>query len=457
MTAVRVHILTTEGPATVQGLVVESYDNDVLATICLDGTTEQLPICRDYHMFVDQFIRPLTGERRYRMDIDNRIDGGKSWHLGVLIAHLLAEDGRLATDGQSSVYALFVTGRIRRQPSVDERVYEVLPVDGIAEKIAASRAHIEAEQEAGRKVVVLLPTGNMSAESDRLKALLPSENNEAELIFVSDADEALRALELSPVKSDPSLPPASARMDRGSWFRYLLQPAVLAMITVLFIVGLAAGCYAAWQHYSSDWQRLWDKGRYVALTQSLASSPVPVLAGLFRWQVRGQSGRGGLPFVLSAMRPADGGSCVGRRFRGGGLVSKKFSSSSDGELIAENPGSLCGLAFLVTNKTAASLNVRFAAARNIIRKGRSGDVWQTAVLAPGKVMAVDIPLSLYGQDNEAWRIIIVGSPVPSEDLDKLVRAEIRNSKSPAGSSVSIPEDLWSLSLAFTEAMVRIRR
>ena len=59
MTAVRVHILTTEGPATVQGLVVESYDNDVLATICLDGTTEQLPICRDYHMFVDQFIRPL--------------------------------------------------------------------------------------------------------------------------------------------------------------------------------------------------------------------------------------------------------------------------------------------------------------------------------------------------------------------------------------------------------------
>ena len=72
-------------------------------------------------------------------------------------------------------------------------------------------------------------------------------------------------------------------------------------------------------------------------------------------------------------------------------------------------------------------------------------------------MAVDIPLSLYGQDNEAWRIIIVGSPVPSEDLDKLVRAEIRNSKSPAGSSVSIPEDLWSLGLAFTEAMVRIRR
>ena len=111
----------------------------------------------------------------------------------------------------------------------------------------------------------------------------------------------------------------------------------------------------------------------------------------------------------------------------------------------------------MTNKTAASLNVRFAAARNIIRKGRSGDVWQTAVLAPGKVMAVDIPLSLYGQDNEAWRIIIVGSPVPSEDLDKLVRAEIRNSKSPAGSSVSIPEDLWSLGLAFTEAMVRIRR
>ncbi|MDB3953662.1 hypothetical protein N9452_07240 [Alphaproteobacteria bacterium] len=457
MTAVRVHILTTQGPATVQGLVVESYDNDVLATICLDGTTEQLPICRDYHMFVDQFIRPLTGERRYRMDIDNRIDGGKSWHLGVLIAHLLAEDGRLATDGQSSVCALFVTGRIRRQPSVDERVYEVLPVDGIAEKIAASRALIEAEQEAGRKVAILLPTGNMSAESEQLKALLPSGNNEAELIFVSDADEALKVLELSPVKNDPSLPPTSTRMDRGSWFRYLLQPAVLAMLTVLFIVGLAAGCYVAWQHYSSDWQRLWDKGRYVSLTRSLASSPDPMLADLFRWQVREQSGRVGLPFVLSAMRPADGGSCAGLRFRGGGLVSTKFRSSSDGELIAENPGSLCSLAFLVTNKTAASLNVRFVAARNVVRKGRSGDVWRTAVLAPGKVMAVDVPLSLYRQDNEAWRVIIVGSPAPSENLDKLVQAEIRNSDPPAGSSVSIPEDLWSLGLAFTEAMIRLRR
>ena len=179
MSAVRVHILTTEGPAKVQGLVVESYDNDVLATICLDGTTEQLPICRDYHMFVDQFIRPLTGERRYRMDIDKRIDGGKSWHLGVLIAHLLAKDGRLATDGQSSECALFVTGRIRRQPSVDERVYEVLPVDAIAEKITALRAHIKNEQEAGLKVVVLLPAGNMSAESEQLKALLTSDNNES--------------------------------------------------------------------------------------------------------------------------------------------------------------------------------------------------------------------------------------------------------------------------------------
>ena len=36
MTAVRVHILTTEGPATVQGLVVESYDNDVLAELVVE-------------------------------------------------------------------------------------------------------------------------------------------------------------------------------------------------------------------------------------------------------------------------------------------------------------------------------------------------------------------------------------------------------------------------------------
>ena len=85
------------------------------------------------------------------------------------------------------------------------------------------------------------------------------------------------------------------------------------------------------------------------------------------------------------------------------------------------------------------------------------NVWQTAVLAPGKVMAVNVPLSLYHQDNEAWRVIIVGSPTPSEDLDKLVRAEIRNSPPPEGSSVSVPEDLWSLGLAFTEAMVRLRR
>ena len=457
MSAVRVHILTTEGPAKVQGLVVESYDNDVLATICLDGTTEQLPICRDYHMFVDQFIRPLTGERRYRMDIDKRIDGGKSWHLGVLIAHLLAKDGRLATDGQSSECALFVTGRIRRQPSVDERVYEVLPVDAIAEKITALRAHIKNEQEAGLKVVVLLPAGNMSAESEQLKALLTSDNNESELIFVSDAEEAFRAIELSLVKKDPSLPPVSARIDRGSSIRHHLQPVVLAMITILVIGGLGAGCYAVWQNYSSEWHRLWDTGRYVSLTRSLASSPVSVFADLFRWQVRGQSGRVGLPFVLSAIQPADGGSCAGLRFRGGGLTSRKMGMNSGGELLMENSVSLCGLTFLVKNKTAANLNIRFAAARNLVRTGHSGAVWDTAVLEPGKVMAVDVPLSLYRRDNEAWRVIIVGSPAPSEELDKLVRAEVRNSKFPAGSNVSILEDLQSLGLAFTESLVRLRR
>ena len=131
--------------------------------------------------------------------------------------------------------------------------------------------------------------------------------------------------------------------------------------------------------------------------------------------------------------------------------------NSDGELLMENPMSLCGLTFLVKNKTAANLNIRFAAARNLVRTGHSGAVWQTAVLAPGKVMAVDVPLSLYRWDNEAWRVIIVGSPAPSKELDKLVQAEIRNSKFPAGSNVTISEDLRSLGLAFTESLVRLRR
>ena len=69
MTAVRVFVATTVGPSEVQAIVSEDAPKSV---ICLDGTTEKLPVSRAYDEFVAKgtgIVAQMFGGTSYRVDV----------------------------------------------------------------------------------------------------------------------------------------------------------------------------------------------------------------------------------------------------------------------------------------------------------------------------------------------------------------------------------------------------
>ena len=148
---VHVFIVTTEGPVAVQKITAE--DPDVPSVACLDGTTEILPISRDYTRFVDRgtgLVARLTGHGAYRLDLDGPVDGGKSWQLPVLLAHLLDAEDRLAAPEEPADLTLLATGEVDRE----QRVRSVGRLD---RKLSAARALIDRHAENGQPLVVLVP------------------------------------------------------------------------------------------------------------------------------------------------------------------------------------------------------------------------------------------------------------------------------------------------------------
>ncbi|HJP53297.1 MAG TPA: hypothetical protein QF556_01070, partial [Rhodospirillales bacterium] len=90
MNAVRVYIATTQGPSEVQRIAEE--DPKVRSVVCLDGTSEALPISAAYDAFVRKptgVIEKNFGHSVYRLDVSERISDGKSWQLGFFAAHAL--------------------------------------------------------------------------------------------------------------------------------------------------------------------------------------------------------------------------------------------------------------------------------------------------------------------------------------------------------------------------------
>ena len=171
MNRVRVFIATTEGPVAVQKITAE--DPDVPSVACRDGTTEVLAISRDYTRFVERgtgLVAALTGHGAYRLDLDRPVDGGRSWQLPVLLAHLLEAEGRLAGPDSPADLALLATGEVDR----DQRVRRV---GRIPEKLAAAGDLVARHRQAGPPLVVLVPAADRTAAID---AALPAPGGDFE-------------------------------------------------------------------------------------------------------------------------------------------------------------------------------------------------------------------------------------------------------------------------------------
>ena len=127
----RIYIATTDGPSEIQSITEE--DPDISSVVCLDGTSQALPITPGYDAFVRKptgVIERLTGHRVYRMDVSRPISNGSSWQLGAYLAHLLLHRGCLAQKGEPANGVLFVTG------AVGSRDLNVESVGHISEKFS---------------------------------------------------------------------------------------------------------------------------------------------------------------------------------------------------------------------------------------------------------------------------------------------------------------------------------
>jgi formylglycine-generating enzyme required for sulfatase activity len=155
-TKLRVLIPTTKGPVEI--LLLTEEDRSVGRSVaCIGGTTRLADIDADYQAFVGRpsgVIERLFGEPCYRIDLSHPIEAGDSWQLGVLVAHALHADGRLAQERDKADGIVWATGSVR---AVDLTVGRVAHLE---EKLRQSLPRLQSEAEAGRRVLAVVPAQN---------------------------------------------------------------------------------------------------------------------------------------------------------------------------------------------------------------------------------------------------------------------------------------------------------
>ncbi|MBT5264964.1 MAG: hypothetical protein HOL85_09040 [Rhodospirillaceae bacterium] len=193
---VRVLVATTEGPSVIQRVTEE--DPEVRSVICLNGTTQALPISQAYEAFVRRptgVVERAVGHPAFRTDVSHPIDDGGSWQLALYLAHILARDGRLAEREGPAETMLWVTGTVDSDLAVGA-------VDHVSSKLQRSREDFAAQLSNGQSVLVVVPEGNAAEVG-------PSNVPEGvHVVPVATVDDALSAIALEASKvPDPGRSP----------------------------------------------------------------------------------------------------------------------------------------------------------------------------------------------------------------------------------------------------------
>ncbi len=247
---VRVLIPTTTG--IVEVLLLAEEDPVIGRSVaCIGGTTQVADIDAGYHAFVARptgVVERLFGHSCYRLDVSGRIDAGSSWQLGVLLAHALHAEGRLAQEGDAAQCVIWATGTVR---SVD---LSVGAVSHVGEKAALSLDRLQEEAGAGRRVVVAVPAHNAVDLTPQLRGSLDALG--IEVLEVGAVAPLWRRLELSPGPvGEPDVPRLrraagyAGSVGRVFWRRpgaAWRQPLPWAAVAALLLLLLASGALRAW-------------------------------------------------------------------------------------------------------------------------------------------------------------------------------------------------------------------
>ena len=437
----RVYIVTTEGPALVQRLAAEDGLAEAeLSAVCLNGTTTRLPITRAYTYFVRDHVRSLSGGAAYRLDLDRRVDGGNSWMLGGWIAHLLLAEGRLAMSDDPADVAVFASGEVAFSTDAERRV-EVRAIGHIAEKMAHLADAAKAELDAGRRVLIVVPRDNADEAGAALDRLMAPLRDRIALHSVAEIEEVGALLVTKGVGAS-----AGARAGRRRW------PWATALAGCA-VVGAAVAGYLSWQSVEREWTTLWHEGRFLELARSLDGFFLPVVAERFRETLAaGAAADSPLALSVSALRPADGGSCAGLRFREGGTAAVEVQPSGSTYRL-DGPRSLCG--FSLQGSNANGDGHVWVMARLAVAEGAREalmPVWQLVAggAETGPVLLTQ-ELPLYRHESWTWTTVAVWAPAPSDDVTRLLGADAGTAEA------AVLAELEELGLAVSRARISLAR
>jgi hypothetical protein len=185
---VKVLVASTDGPIEVVNLFEEH--RNALTWMNYPGRDDDANddyYQKKYAQFVSTtygLVQRLYGGEPFGLELSRRIDAGDSWHLGILIAHALYAEERLAITGsREASTVLLVTGQFGpRRPPVQE--INVIGVDGVKAKLETASKRLQAEKQAGRDLIVAWPKANHADAEQGLDALvdLAAETIECETV-----------------------------------------------------------------------------------------------------------------------------------------------------------------------------------------------------------------------------------------------------------------------------------
>jgi hypothetical protein len=310
----RVLIATTRGPSTVQRITPE--DAEVSSVVCLDGKAMSLPISPAYEHFVRHptgVIERHFGHPSFRLDVEQPIDDGTSWQLGVFIAHALDSAKALAGRGESCDRLIWCTGEV-------DHDLAVRPVEHVAEKIERSEAVLRAAVAEGTPVLVLLPRGNASEAAPRWLAEL---RDQVRIVPVDGAVQICRELGVAMGRSEIEESPPPQRRS----------PSFLAVSVMVLAVALSA---LAWILFGSM-----DKGAVPALPVPPHAAAPPAAENVIA------SPSAPLLLGLAELRRPGGGEC---RPEAGGLTATPLDLDDQGRFSPSRLAGLCAIKFSVRSR-----------------------------------------------------------------------------------------------------------
>ena len=339
-------IATTEGPVLVQRLAEE--DPDVRSVICLNGTSESLPISGAYDAFVRKptgVIERMFGHTVYRMDVSDRVSGGRSWQLGAFAAHLIHDQGKLAERFEDATHVLWLTGEVNND-------LDVGVVNHVTEKLERSTEMLLKLAARGVKIILGYPKGN----SDEVERVLMANQSLADAVFKAapfkSTDDLVAALSLDTGAGSVGL----KLVEAGEKFPTLdkLRPGLVGFACVLTVIALGL---LGWNVFGevSRWQALAAGGAYDKLLRDMdaaktgdcmtcrvAAAIYPVVAGL------GQPGKGDIEMTAIEVRAPNGRPCSSIRYDAP-PEGRPVRTKNDGRFATSSSKGLCRLVYRLKN------------------------------------------------------------------------------------------------------------